>query len=233
MPDWPLAVLFDFDGVIVDSEPVHFIAFRQTLVHAGIQLTEQEYYREMIGFDDRGAFRRALALHGNNSTATLDELMALKPAVMRQLLARGEVKALPGAVELIRRLNGRVGLAICSGARREEIECMLDGIALRECFSVITAAEDVPVGKPDPSGYLLTMRSLSERLGLSLSPGDCLVIEDAPSVAASVRRAGFKVLGVTTTCDAAQFRVADFVSPSLVVESLRQAVPNWKILEKS
>jgi len=197
---WPVAVLFDFDGVIVNSEPLHFYAFGQVLGAEGIELTETEYYRELIGFDDRGAFRHIYEKHHLPLEAkTLLRLMTRKSEVMMELIEDRKYHALAGVEPLVRGLWRHYPLGICSGALREEIEAMLEGISLRDCFGVIVAAEDVTVGKPDPAGYLLCARLISQKMDMPLRPADCLVVEDAPSVIASVRAAGFPTLGVATS----------------------------------
>ena len=228
MPDWPAAVLFDFDGVIVNSEPVHLLGFQRAAATEGIELTADEYYRELIGYDDAGAWRRLFALHRKPlDDATLRRVMDRKFARMRDLLEGNEVPALPGVVELVHALH-RAGRAmgICSGAVRHEITVMLAGVALERYFSVVTAAEDVAVGKPDPSGYLLTARRLSEKIGRPLRPQDCLVIEDAPSVARAVRPLGFRSLVVATSHPIDRVRGAgDWAVQTLRGDELSAAVP--------
>src|SRR5437762_13775219 len=122
--------------------------------------------------------------------------MTRKGEAVQELIRRKKYEALPGVEEFVRGIWRNYPLGICSGARREEIEAMLDGVNLRDCFPVIVAAEDVAVGKPDPSGYLLTARLISERLKAELKPADFLVVEDAPTVVRSVKAVGFKTLAV-------------------------------------
>src|SRR6059036_120988 len=185
---WPRAVLFDFDGVIVNSEPLHFYAFHEVLKAEHIELTEDEYYRELVGFDDRGAFRRVFERRDRPlEPKTLLALMARKSGIMMDLIHERRFTALPGVEEFVRSLWRTRPLAICSGALREEIEAMLEGVSLRDCFQVIVAAEDVTVGKPDPQGYLLAMQQVSERIKKAIEPGHCLIVEDAPTVVHSVR----------------------------------------------
>lgn len=199
MSHWPVAVLFDFDGVIVNSEPLHFYAFTQVLGAEHIQLSEAEYYSELIGFDDRGAFRHAYQKHQLPlDPKTLLRLMTRKSRVMMELIRERKYHALAGVEQFVRGLWRHYPLGICSGALREEIEAMLEGISLRDCFGVIVAAEDVAVGKPDPSGYLLCAQQISHNIGKPLRPADCLIVEDAPTVIKSVRAAGFPTLGVAT-----------------------------------
>ena len=240
MRHWPRAVLFDFDGVIVNSEPLHFRSFQQVLKGEHIDLSEDEYYRELIGFDDRGGFRHVFEKRGRAlEPRTLLALMARKSRVMMQLIHERRFHALPGVEEFVRGLWRTTPLAICSGALREEIEAMLEGVALRDCFSAIVAAEDVAVGKPDPSGYLLTLRLLSEKIARSaahagaaapapLKPSDALVIEDAPKVIQSVKAAGFPTLGVATSYPLNKLADAEWQTKSLRPEEVLAQVPQLK-----
>jgi len=229
MRDWPAAVLFDFDGVLVNSEPLHFQAFREVLAAEHIELSEDEYYRELIGFDDKGAFRHLYQKRNLDlAPKTFLSLMARKSAVMMDLIYRKQFSALPGVEEFVRALWRQHPLAICSGALREEIEAMLEGIALRDCFSVITAAEDVTVGKPDPSGYLMTTKLIGQKAGRALQPKDCLIIEDAPTVIRSVRAVGFPVLAVATSYSLDKLSDANWAVKSLEPSEVRRAVPELK-----
>jgi HAD superfamily hydrolase (TIGR01509 family) len=229
--DWPGAVLFDFDGVIMDSEPLHLRAFQEVLADEGITLSDQEYYAELIGFDDRGAFQHLYQQRGRPFDAqTFARLINKKAAILRELIARGEYGPLPGAEQLIRALHASgYPLAICSGAMRMEIELMLEGAKLRACFPIIVSAEDVAVGKPDPSGYLQTMRLLAERSGRALAPAGCLVIEDAPIVIESVKRVGFRVLGVATTYSLEALSHADWAVGTLRLAEVQARIPQLKL----
>jgi beta-phosphoglucomutase len=236
MPIWPRAVLFDFDGVIVNSEPLHFFALSDTLKAEHVEITEDEYYRDLVGTDDRGTFR--LVYQKRNlplEPKTLLALMARKNRVMMDFIRRREFQALPGVEEFVRTLWRRVPLAICSGALREEIEGMLEGIALRDCFSAIVAAEDVEVGKPDPSGYLLATRLLSDKLRLPrpLKPEDCLVVEDAPTVIRAVKSVGFPTLAVASSYPEAKLTDARWIVKSLRPAEVAAEVPDLRLLEES
>jgi len=232
MSSWPRAVIFDFDGVIVNSEPLHFRAFQEVLAAEHIEITEDEYYRELIGFDDKGAIKHVFAKHERPlEPRTFLRVMTLKSEAMMDLIRRGHYHALPGVEEFVRGLWRNYPLAICSGALREEIEAMLEGISLRDCFSFITSAEDVEVGKPDPSGYLQTAKLIAEKHKLkeSLQPRDCLIVEDAPTVVQSVKKVGFQVLAVTTSYPAEKLSEADWVVESLRPEEVRKKIPKLKI----
>ena len=230
MPRWPRAVLFDFDGVIVNSEPLHFYAFHEVLKTERIEITEDEYYREIIGFDDRGAFRKIFERRNRPlEPKILLALMACKSGIMMDLIQDRRFTALPGVEEFVRSLWRTRPLAICSGALREEIEAMLEGVALRDCFQVIVAAEDVAVGKPDPSGYLLTLKLLSEKTKKPLAPADCLVVEDAPTVIRSVKSVGFPTLGVATSYPLMKLNDADWAVKTLRPEEVLAEVPRLKL----
>ena len=234
MPTWPRAVLFDFDGVIVNSEPLHFYAFHEVLKAAGVEITEDEYYRDLIGFDDRGAFRQLFEKRGLPlEPKTLLQLVVDKSRIMMDFIRRRQFRPLPGVEEFVRTLWRRCPLAIVSGGLREEIEAMLEGIALRDCFPVLIAAEDVEVGKPDPSGYLLATQMISERQKLPrpLKPSDCLIIEDAPTVIRSVKSVGFPTLAITSSYPEAKLTDANWIVRSLRPEEVAKEVPDLRLLE--
>ena len=236
MPTWPRAVLFDFDGVLVNSEPLHFFAFSEILKSEHIELTEDEYYRDLIGFDDRGAFRHVFQKRNLPlEPRTLLSLMTRKSEVMMDFIHRRQFQALPGVEEFVRTLWRRCPLAICSGGLRDEIEGMLEGIALRDCFGVIVAAEDVEVGKPDPSGYVLATRLLTEKhkLPRPLKPADCLVVEDAPTVIRSVKAVGFPTLAVASSYPEAKLTDANWIVKSLRPAEVATEIPHLRLLEES
>lgn len=228
---WPAAIIFDFDGVLVNSEPLHFRAFEEVAASEKIELTEHEYYTELIGFDDKGAWKHLFASRKRElDPKTFLRVLTHKGEVMRDLIERRQYKPLRGVEEFVRGLWRNYPLAICSGALREEIETMLEGIALRDCFSVIVAAEDVSVGKPDPSGYLLAAKLLGAKTKHHLAPASCLIVEDAPMVVKSVKKAGFPVLAVTNTYPAEKLSDADWVVKTLDPKEVQQAVNGLKFL---
>jgi beta-phosphoglucomutase len=230
---WPQAVLFDFDGVLVNSEPLHFLAFHEVLHAEKIELSEREYYDGMIGFDDKGAFRHIFAARGRElDPPTLLRVLTRKSEAMMELIHRRKLEALPGAEQFVRSLWRHCPLGICSGALREEIEVMLEGVALRDCFSVIVAAEDVDVGKPDPRGYVLTAKQLGEKSNRTLKPADCLIVEDAPSVIKNVKSLGYPILAVATSHGAEKLAEAgaDWTVATLAPEEVKKKVPPLKAI---
>ena len=230
MRDGPAVIIFDFDGVIVDSEPLHLRGFVRTLAEVGIELGEAEYFRELIGFDDRGAFRH---IYGRRDRPldepTFEHLLSRKSAFVRELMRDGDYEALPGAVDLVRGIFERWPLAICSGALRDEIETMLSGVGLRDCFPTIIAAEDVDIGKPDPQGYLLTLRRLAERVGRPIEPSEALVIEDAPSVIRAIKPLGFRTLGVATSHSIEALYESEHAVPRLDVDLIDRLFSGPKV----
>ncbi len=195
------AILFDFDGVIVDSEPLHMAAMNEVLGLYGVpQVSRDYYYENMLGLDDRGLFRDAFARAGVPLPAEkVADLIAEKSERFLGMAGREPI-VLPGAGEFIGSVAGRYLLAICSGALRREIEAILRAAGLLRYFGVIVAADDVQRGKPDPEGYQLAMKRLQEkwRVAPPLEPRECLVIEDSlPGIEAG-KEAGMTCLAVAT-----------------------------------
>jgi beta-phosphoglucomutase len=212
------AVLFDFDGVIADSEPLHWAAMNQVLALHGVpQVSKDYYYRKMLGLDDRGLFRDSFALAGTPLPPDLLATLVAQKSERFLAMAGCRDVMLPGAEEFIKAVGRRYPLAICSGALRHEIETILRAAGLREHFGVIVAAEDVQRGKPDPEGYLLAKCRLQEkhRLDPPLAGGECLVIEDSCAGIEAAKRAGMTCLAVTTSLDGERLSLADAVVATL------------------
>lgn len=227
---WPQALLFDFDGVLVNSEPLHFFAFQDVLKAEKIEISEEEYYQELLGFDDRGAFKRVFEKHGRTlDPKTFLRIMTGKNERMMIQIRSRKYQALPGVEEFVRGVWRHYPLAVCSGSLRDEVDAMLEGVNLRDCFSVVVAAEDVNVGKPDPQAYVLGMRNISEKIHRRLSPDDCLIIEDAPSVIPAARDAGFTVLAVATSHSIDKLSDANWSVKTLRPEEVQKKIPGLKM----
>jgi HAD superfamily hydrolase (TIGR01509 family) len=208
------AVIFDFDGVLVNSEPLHFRALREALLGEGITITDEEYLREYVAYDDRGSIRIALERHGRTvSPERVGAVAAVKAAAFERLMA--QVPFYPGARELVRGLAAEVPVAIASGARRQEIERILDAGGLREAFSAVVGADDVARTKPHPEPYLAAYDQIAPRVS-GLSPAECLVFEDTIPGIAAARAAGMKVIGVAQTYPAGKLGLAHQVVPALL-----------------
>jgi HAD superfamily hydrolase (TIGR01509 family) len=207
------AVLFDFDGVLVDSEPLHFRAMREALVSEGFTIGEEEYWRHLLAHDDRTAIRIALERHGIAfDGARIEAVTRRKADAYERVLA--DIPFLPGARELALALSLEVPLAIASGARRMEIEAILKAGGLRDAFAAVVGIDDVARGKPDPEPYLTAMRRLDGRAP-GLRPAECLVIEDSCTGILAGLAAGMKVLAVTTSFPAAKLAAAHRIVDSL------------------
>lgn len=212
------AVVFDFNGVIVDDEPSHVVCFQQALAEFGLSLTTEDYYNRYLGMDERTCAGRLLtAKEGRCDPLLLRQIMDRKAELFRIHTAHHKPPLFPGVVEFVQQASARQRLAIASGGRREQILYALSGTAIEGAFEVIVAAEDCAVGKPDPAIYLLTLRRLNERIPqrMSLTPRDCVVIEDSKAGIQSARAAGMQVIGLATTYDAGDLTEADLVIPSL------------------
>jgi beta-phosphoglucomutase len=200
----PEAVLFDFDGILVDSEPMHHRAFTEVLDPLGMGFPWKEYVEIYMGFDDRDAFREAFRAKGIDQDG----------------IRRG-VTAYPGAVPMIESLHaaGRP-LALCSGALRSDIDPILAQLGVARCFDVIVSADDVRRSKPDRESYALAFARLSERYATLLTgPGKSIAVEDTPAGIRSAKGAGIRVLAVTNSYGAGELAEADWIAESL--ESVR------------
>jgi beta-phosphoglucomutase-like phosphatase (HAD superfamily) len=208
------AVVFDFDGVIANSEPLHFRALRDVLASTGVSLSERDYYARYLGFDDAGALHAIGADSGAFGPEQVASLVSRKAVRFEELEADAGM-LFPGAAAAIRRVAASVPIGIASGARRDEILRVLEAAGLTDLFAAIVAAEDVSRSKPDPAPYLLAVRLLAAVAGDSLQPGDCVAIEDSRWGLESARQAGLRTIAVTHTYTLAELGAADLVLDSL------------------
>lgn len=218
------AIVFDFDGVIANSEPLHFQAFRDVLSANGLTFDERDYYAQYLGFDDVGVFQAVGVQRGADWTpARIRELVADK-AVRLEAMEHDGAILFPGAADAIRRAAATVPIAIASGARGEEIRRVLHREHLASYFTAIVAAEDTAVSKPAPDPYLRVLARLVPATGANLTGAECVAIEDSVWGLASARSAGLKTVGVTHTYDAAALTTADLVIESLDALDIEQLV---------
>ena len=210
------AIIFDFDGIIADSEPVHFAVFQRVLGELGLFLSKEEYYAEYLGYDDKGCFTAFLNAHGRTVSSELIEGLVVRKGAAYLESIRRHLVIFPGVREFVRQAAPQHRLAICSGALRHEIELILEEAGIRKEFEHITSAEDVRRGKPDPEGFTHALASLN-RLHPEdvLQPADCLVVEDSLPGIRGAHAAGMKVLAVANTHAADELGEADAVAPSL------------------
>jgi beta-phosphoglucomutase len=205
------AVVFDFDGVIANSEPLHFRAFRDVLGEHGITLSERDYYDRYLGFDDVGAFKAV----ADDSGVAIDsgELAAMvsRKAVVLEALEHGSSVLFAGARQAIQRMADNGPIAIASGARRAEIIRVLEHEGLTPLFPVVVGAEDTPKSKPAPDPYLLAVSQLARTIDRPLPAAECVAVEDSRWGLESARAAGLMTVAVTHTYPPAELTRADMV----------------------
>src|SRR5262245_34090241 len=205
------AIVFDFDGVIANSEPLHFLAFRDELATHGVTLSESAYYQDYLGFDDAGAFRAIGAASGIAwNDAHVAEMVSRKAERM-EVLERDVSVLFPGAADAIRRAADAVPIAIASGALTAEIRRTLDRERLAHLFTAIVGADQTAASKPAPDPYLHAVALLSSTLHSALRACDCVALEDSHWGLESARLAGLRTVGVAHTYPAERLETADFV----------------------
>ena len=205
------AIVFDFDGVIADNEPLHLRAFQQTLVKEGIELSAADYYSRYLGYDDVGLMQvlaadRGISMNDRQITA----LVTRKGAKLQEMLHQGH-SLFPGAVEFIRSAAAEVPIAIASGALRHEIVEIIVAAGVSELFTAIVAAGDIPQSKPSPAPYLRAFERLRQGSGRDLDPQRCVAIEDSRWGIESAQGAGLRCVGVTSSYSAAELQGAELV----------------------
>lgn len=198
------AIVFDFDGVIVDSEPLHYRAFLRIAEGFGLSFTYEQYLQEYVGFDDRDAFRHMLGqVRGQGPVAVeparLMELCRAKGEAFAAVVEEG-VEPIPGMPELVRSAAAELPIAIASGATRADIDLILGKMGLTDCFDIIVTADDVAKSKPDPTSYRVAVQKLASRHAtLGIDPSECLAIEDTAAGVQSARGAGLMTLGLCSS----------------------------------
>ena len=185
-----VAYLFDFNGVLVDDERVHFAAFRDVLAKRAVSLDEKTYMERYLAFDDATAFR-AMLTDANRSAdeGAVDACIAEKLPLYLAAVEK-DLVLFPGAFSLLRACAARGEVAIVSGALRVEIDFALDRAGAKDVVKTIVAAEDVAVCKPDPAGYREALRRLA------VPAERAVVVEDSLAGIESAHAAGCVVVAV-------------------------------------
>jgi beta-phosphoglucomutase len=203
-------IIFDFNGLIIDDEPVHCALFQQVLLEEDIMLTDTQYWSDYLGFDDKGLIEAIYKRDGLKLTPKkLKDLVAKKneryfPALQQKL------KLFSGVEDFIQEVAQKFHLAIVSGALRSEIDFVLEKSGLKKYFPIIISADDTKHGKPDPEGFMLALAHLKKKHP-EVRPETCLVLEDSLAGIESAHRAQMKVVALTHTYDRAELTAADFV----------------------
>ncbi|AQT68543.1 Phosphorylated carbohydrates phosphatase [Anaerohalosphaera lusitana] len=195
------AVIFDFDGVMVDSEPLHFKAFQQVLADKGVKLSKEQYYTTYLGYSDYDCVAevsRDFELELTDSE--VEDLIKLKTVAFEDL-ARQDGCLIEGVREFVSMLCDKgIRMAICSGALRSDIDLLLRSTELTADFETIVTADDVVRSKPDPESYHKVLEGL--KAAKTIDSDECVVIEDSHWGLAAARAAGLKCIGVTNTYSA-------------------------------
>ena len=214
------AILFDFNGVIINDEPIQMRAYQEALKDEGVSLTEEEYY-SALGMDDKAFVRFAFSKDGKEvADETLNAIIERKTEAHRKMI-ENEIPLFDGVVNFIKAASGRYKIGLVSMARRVEIDYVLERANLKNSFAAIVSAEDVSNHKPNPEcfnlGFRLVDRARTSNGGFPLNRNECLAIEDAPPGIVAARSAGMKTLGVTNTVSAQALREAgaDVVTSNL------------------
>jgi beta-phosphoglucomutase-like phosphatase (HAD superfamily) len=208
------AIVFDFDGVIANSEPLHYRAFQDVLSAAGVEFAERDYYGRYLGYDDVGVFKAVAAdCQLQWDRARIADLVSRK-AERIAVLERDVSILFPGAAAAVRRAAAAVPIAIASGALGAEIHKVLDREGLTSLFVAVVSAEDTPVSKPAPDPYLRASLLLADAMSAPLAPADIVAIEDSPWGLQSAKAAGLRTVAVAHTYPASALE-ADLVITSI------------------
>ncbi len=216
------AIIFDLDGTLANTEALHFAAFREVLRPLGISLEREDYFARLIGFNDHDCFTTVLeeSRYGVDDRL-ISELIARKAERYQATIAVQDV-LYPGAAEFVRECAKRFPLILVTGTLRAEAEMILRRAQIRDCFLDLIAAENVAHGKPAPDGFLAALGRLGFLLRPhpSISPAECLAIEDTVAGIEAARQAGMRVLAVAQTASLNELSTADLIRPSLNVAEL-------------
>lgn len=197
------AVLFDFNGVIINDEPLHQKLIEQLLIEENLRPKPEEFREVCLGRSDRACLTELWARRGRIvSEDYLNGLIVRKAQAYAQQLAQlDKIPSYPGLTDLIFRVRStQLSMAVVSGAIRSEIELVLDRLNLANAFSVIVAGDEITVSKPDPTGYLLAVDRLNQlQPNLKLKPSECLAIEDTFAGIRAAKAAGMPVVGVANS----------------------------------
>jgi len=202
------AVLFDFDGVLADTERLHCQAFRRILETVEQPFTTEEYFNRYIHFDDLHVFLTVSKDRELGWTPERAERFVEKKRALFTDLMHDPGLLFPGVADLVPRLAARLPLAICSMGCRDEIEPVLTGAGLRRLFTALVTADDVEKPKPDPEVYLRGLEIINNARGQDIQPDECVVVEDSSGGTRSGKAAGMQVVAVTHSITEAELREA-------------------------
>lgn len=218
-------ILFDFDGVIVDTEWLHFLAFNKVLNNFGIKITKSEYLNKYLAYDDKGCFFRVFQekLNKQLTNKEIKKLVLEKTKILMSLLKRN-FNYYKDAVEFIKHVRKNfknIKLCIVSGALRKEINYVLKKLNIKKVFSVVISAEDVKNGKPSPEPYLTAKHAAEKKFNNKFKNDEILVVEDSINGIIAAKNAGFKVIAVAHTYKLNKLKRT---KPFLLVKTLSELI---------
>lgn len=214
------AIFFDFNGVIINDEPLYMVAYQEALREQGIDLSESDYYGA-LGMDDETFVRSTFARKQLSLTAEILKSVLASKGVRHRKLIEKELPLFPGVVTFLKATSRHYSLGLVSMALQDDIQYVLERAHLLSLFSIIVSAEDVNACKPAPDCYRTALQELNKKREAesrqALLAKECLVIEDSPPGIESGRQSGMRTLGITNTVSAEQLRAAgaEVVSASL------------------
>ncbi|MBI2340173.1 MAG: HAD family phosphatase [Deltaproteobacteria bacterium] len=207
------AIIFDFNGLIVDDEHIHCECFQKVLAEEEITLTEKDYWDIYLGFDDKGLIEAIFERNGKKPTPKkLKDLIRKKADLYLPILEK-KLKFFPGVLDFIQKTRGKCLLAVVSGALRSEIDFALKKAEIADAFATIVSAEETKHGKPDPQGYLLALARLKQK-NAEIRPENCLALEDSRAGIEAAHRARMKCAGLTHSYPREKLKEADWVVES-------------------
>ncbi len=220
------AIIFDFDGVITDSEVLHLRAFNRVLARFNVEISAKDYYQKYLGLNDVDCYMTLIEQDSlEMDKRKIHNLVEQKNRIFEEL-AKTEGRTIPGVHEFLQMLaQNKIPMAICSGALLTEIEMLLEESGLRHFFSVIVSAEQVKKGKPDPEGFLLTLQRLNKGCENPVLGNECIVIEDSHWGLEAATAAGMHTIAVTNTYEAEQLSQAEKIVSrlnELTIKDLQQ-----------
>lgn len=209
------ALVFDFDGIITDTEPVHMEAWQSVLDPLGVVIEEEEFRTQYVGFNDRDFLDAVSKNHAHHfEDAEKANLIDQKSVATIGLLEQ-DIPVLPGVQEFIDAVKDTLLLSICSGANRSEIEFILRHLKWTHLFNPVIASDSVTKGKPDPEGYIRAYEGLVERIDGVLLSEEVIAIEDSPRGIVAAKEAGLRCLAVKNSFTSGELGHADWVVDSL------------------
>lgn len=209
------SIIFDFNGIIVNDEPIHFELFRQVLVDEGIILKEKDYWETYVGYDDKGLF--GVLYKNNNKKLTPEKLKELihKKNQLYLPTMKKKVPLFPGVKEFIEEVKNQYILTVVSGALLSEIELVLTLSGLRKAFKIIISAEDTTKGKPDPQGFLLCLKEL-KKIDPTIDATNCIVLEDSLAGVEAALGANMQVIALPHTYQEKELQKAHFIAKNFL-----------------